>query len=367
MPFSFAHFVSPHNRPRQTGVPELGTNERNRVIVSVGTSADDDEGRAATTDGRAKPLPVRNDIARHREEVAVLRNHRLKKGGNEPFYLASRDDIWPLFERNGSRVVGQWKVIETKTPAPSELEDIYRLARYASIEHWQATRFQTTLVGNGPALDKELEGRRVRGKIEKDSKGVYFLQGKLSLGGPYFMPGLQEQYKLVEIGKRPNATDPTIPVRVGVAQPGDEIVEIRYQRIQKGGYQRFVTLTEENIWPWEEKLGARPIGQWQVIYPTGFGSSEQSRGLKFITTENSSYDEVVTITRYAGKAHYEAMGQDQALYLGGNGPDWLAWSAALERQKALTFLTEIEIAQGFLYQSPPAYLPALAERYRLAE
>jgi hypothetical protein len=75
------------------------------------------------------------------------------------------------------------------------------------------------------------------------------------------MPGLEEQYERVEIGQRPNAADSTIPVRVGVAQPGDEVVEIRYQRIQKGGYLRFVTLTEENIWPWEEKLGARPTSR----------------------------------------------------------------------------------------------------------
>ena len=70
---------------------------------------------AAATDDN--PIAVRNDIARPREEVLVLRNHRLQKGGNEPFYRASRDDVWPLFERNGSRVVGQWKVLESKNPA----------------------------------------------------------------------------------------------------------------------------------------------------------------------------------------------------------------------------------------------------------
>jgi hypothetical protein len=90
---SFARCVSPDDRFPPTGFPELDTNERNRFIVNVGTSAGYDEGRATTIGGREKPLPVRNDIARHREEVAVLRNHRLQKGGNEPFYLASRDNI----------------------------------------------------------------------------------------------------------------------------------------------------------------------------------------------------------------------------------------------------------------------------------
>lgn len=311
------------------------------------------------------PIAVRNDIARPREEVLVLRNHRLQKGGNEPFYRASRDDVWPLFERNGSRVVGQWKVLETKNPAPPDLEDVYRLVRYASIEHWQATRFQTSLVGNGPAFDKELVGRRNRAALEKDSKGIYFLKGKLASGGPYFMPGLAEKYERVEANQRPDPGDPTIPVRVDAAQPGEEIVELRYQRIQKGAYQQFVAMTEASIWPWEEKLGARPLGQWQVIYPTGVNSTEQSRGLKFMTSENLAYDEVVTLTRYAGRAHYEAMASDKAVYLGGNGPDWKAWNSAVESQRKLTLLKDVEIIQGFLYESPPAYLPGLPERYRL--
>jgi hypothetical protein len=314
-----------------------------------------------------KPIAVRNDVAKPRQEVLVLRNHRLTKGGNEPFYRASRDDVWPLFERNGSRVVGQWKVIESKSPAPSDLEDVYRLVRYASIEHWQATRFQTTLVGNGPAFDKELVGRRNRAALEKDSKGIYFLQGKLASGGPYFLPGLQEQYERVDSNQRPELNDPTIPVRVDVAQPGDEIVELRYQRIQKGTYTQFVATTEANIWPWEEKLGARPLGQWQVIYPTGVNSAERSRGIKFMTTENPAYDEVVTLTRYASRAHFDAMAVDKAVYLGGNGPDWKAWSAAIEEQRKLTLLTDVEIVQGFLYESPPAYLPGLPERYRLVK
>ena len=32
-----------------------------------------------------EPIPVRNDTARPRQEVLVLRNHRLAKGGHERF------------------------------------------------------------------------------------------------------------------------------------------------------------------------------------------------------------------------------------------------------------------------------------------
>jgi hypothetical protein len=70
------------------------------------------------------------------------------------------------------------------------------------------------------------------------------------------MPGLQEQYERVQTNQPPNVRDPTIPLRVDVAQPGDEIVEIRYQRIQKGSYPQFAAMTVESIWPWEESATA---------------------------------------------------------------------------------------------------------------
>jgi hypothetical protein len=37
---------------------------------------------------------------------------------------------------------------------------------------------------------------------------------------------------------------------------------------------------------------------------------------------------------------------------------------ALQEQQKLTLRTSIELAQGPLYYSPPAYLPGLPERYR---
>ena len=78
------------------------------------------------------------------------------------------------------------------------------------------------------------------------------MRGKLASGGPYFLPGLKEQYGRFASDQRPDPNDPTIPVRVDVAQPADEIVEIRYQRIRKGAYPEFAAITEANIWPWEE-------------------------------------------------------------------------------------------------------------------
>ena len=83
-----------------------------------------------------------------------------------------------------------------------------------------------------------------------------------------------------------------------------------------------------------------------------------------MTSESPDYEEVITVTRYASKAHFDAMASDAAVYLGGNGPDWQARTAALKDQQALTLLTNVELAQGPLYQSPPNFLPALPEQYR---
>lgn len=312
----------------------------------------------------ASPNPVRHNVATPGREILVLRNHRLQAGGHEQFYQASREDVWPYFERMGARVVGQWKVIRTDVVAPQGQEDVYRLVRYAGIEHWEATRFQRTTAGDGPAFDKDQKGRKERATIEVGSRGALFLQGETAPGGPYFMPPLKEKYELVESGRRPAATDPYIPVRVDVAQPGVEIVAIRHLRIQKGAFDRFVGLTKSHIWPWEEKLGARPIGQWKVIFPNSPGVTERSRGATLMTTESTEYDEVMTLTRYASIAHYEAMSPDRSVYSGGNGPDWQAYNSALEAQLKLTLIARAEVAQGIQYQSPPNYLPGLPERYR---
>jgi hypothetical protein len=291
----------------------------------------------------------------------------LQAGGHEQFYQASRDDVWPYFERMGARVVGQWKVIRSDAPAPQGQEDVYRLVRYASIEHWEATRFQRTTAGDGPAFEMDQRGRKERAAIEVSSRGAFFLQGETAPGGPYFLPPLQEKYELVQSGSRPSPQEAHIPVRVDVAQPGVELVAVRHDRIRKGSFERFGALTKASIWPWEEKLGARPLGQWQVVFPNVPGVKEASRGTSLISAESADYDEVITITRYASKAHYEALAPDVSVYAGGNGPDWKAYMSVLQEQQALTLRTNIELAQGLLYYSPPAYLPGLPERYRRAD
>lgn len=79
---------------------------------------------------------------------------------------------------------------------------------------------------------------------------------------------------------------------------------------------------------------------------------------------SADYDEVVTLTRYGSTAHREALlTPERAVFEGGNGPDWLAWKNALEQQRSLTASTRTELLQGFMYNSPPMYLPALPEQF----
>jgi hypothetical protein len=310
---------------------------------------------AAQQPSGAVPIAVRNQAALPGREVLVLRHQELRKGAHDDYYRASREGVWPWYEKIGTRIVGQWLVVDPTGRTATTRDDAYRLARYASFAHWRDTRDQSnaSLGGNGLDRQKSLDSGRERTGVQTGSKGAYFLQGEFADTRPLHMPGLVETYARVE-GK-PSPGDVVIAMRSGAAQPGREIVELRYQRIAKGGFDGFVAQTVRDVWPWEEKLGARPIGQWRVIYPDA-----PSR-----TRESPEFDEVVTMIRFASHAHWQAMQPDRAVLLGGNGPDWQAWRRALESQAALTRETSIEFLEGEMYHSPPVFTPSLDERYRL--
>ena len=73
---------------------------------------------------------------------------------------------------------------------------------------------------------------------------------------------------LLAAGAALNAQDsrPTPrPVRNDVAQPGREIVTIRYFRIKKGTFDVFLKTSQEDIWPFFDKMGARVVGMWKVF------------------------------------------------------------------------------------------------------
>ena len=141
--------------------------------------------------------PVRNQLAQQGREVAALRYWKVEKGCYQEFRRVSEEAIWPFFEKLGARIVGMWRVV----PAPGESEsadfdEVYLLTRYASIEHWSATRDMAKLGGNGPDFDACAAAVRRRQELSRETS-VRFLEGSTSPGGPYFLPGLDERYSEV--------------------------------------------------------------------------------------------------------------------------------------------------------------------------
>jgi hypothetical protein len=80
------------------------------------------------------------------------------------------------------------------------------------------------------------------------------------------------------------------PVRNNIAQPGEEIVTIRYFRIRKGTFDHFLKASQEDVWPFFDKIGARVIGMWKVF---------PAEGVPGQAKESPDYDEVYLSTRYA--------------------------------------------------------------------
>lgn len=146
-----------------------------------------------------------------------------------------------------------------------------------------------------------------------------------------------------------SAPGATGPVRNQAAQPGQEIVTIRYFRIRKGSFPEFLRVSQEGVWPYFEKIGSRVLGMWQVIPdPEGKG-------------EARDYDEVYLATRYASLAHWSAT--RDAAALGGDGPDYAALQEALKVRRSLTLETRVTYLQGLTGPLPPVFLPPTGERF----
>ncbi|HWN99346.1 MAG TPA: hypothetical protein VNS63_08765 [Blastocatellia bacterium] len=142
------------------------------------------------------------------------------------------------------------------------------------------------------------------------------------------------------------------PVRNDVAQPGEEIVTLRYFKIRKGSFDEFLRVSVEGVWPYFEKLGSRVIGMWKVI---------TAEGVTGASGESKDFDEVYLSTRYASLDHWKAS-RDGVLH-GGNGPDWVKCKSALDRRNALTIETHVIFLKGTMAPGGPYFMPGLNENY----
>ena len=299
------------------------------------------------------PLAVRNDVSRAGEELLVLRHQKLRKGGHEAYYRISLDGVWPWFEKIGTRIAGQWKVIHPDgSPESPDYDEGYRLARYAGYEHWKATRRGQYLGGNGPDYRKNQAALKARSHYVLGSDGAYFLQGRTAAVTPDYLPALAEKYESVEAAPAGGAR----PARNDAAWPAREIVALDRRRIAKGAADSFIAAGAEGIRPYLEKVGVRVIGCWKAVYPP------ESR-----SPESPDYDEVFTMARYAGYEHWKAARPEEIVFLGGDGKDYAAYSAAREAQQQMTRERTVVFLEGYFHQSPPFFLPGMRESYRKIE
>jgi hypothetical protein len=118
--------------------------------------------------------------------IATQRTFRIKKGSFPEFHRVSAQGVWPYFERIGARIVGMWLVTEDEREAQSpDYDTVILLTRYASREHWRATRNPVALGGEGPLWDacrKALERRR---ELTVETWLRFLDAGVERTGGPY--------------------------------------------------------------------------------------------------------------------------------------------------------------------------------------
>lgn len=139
------------------------------------------------------------------------------------------------------------------------------------------------------------------------------------------------------------------PVRNLTPVIGQEVVTLRYFKIRKGSFPEFLQVSQEGVWPFFEKIGARIVGMWQVIPAPGESSA------------STDYDEVYLTTRYASLDHWAATRDGAAL--GGDGPDYEALQAALAVRASLTLESRVTFLQGVIGPLPPVFMPATGENF----
>ena len=294
--------------------------------------------------------PVRNDVPLQGQEMLVFRHQRLQKGGHEAYFRLSRDGVWPWFEKIGSRIVGQWKVVHPDGSAEDpEFDHGYRLARYASYDHWKATRKGHLLLGgNGPDYEKSRESLRARNHYSAGSDGAHFLEGVTASTRVYFMPALEESY--LAAGEQQSSGP--LPVRNDVSWPAPEIVAVDRFDVRKGHAKSVIERGVRDVWPYLEKVGARPIGLWEEVFPPESGFEARP-----------DHDTVFQMMRYAGYEHWKAARPQAIARMGGDGRDYDAYRRALGLLRSATVGRRVIFLQGHMYHSPPKFMPGISEAF----
>jgi hypothetical protein len=147
----------------------------------------------ASSDQFADALAVRNAAPIAGDEIAILRTFKIEKGAYDEFYRQSVEGVWPYFEKIGARIVGMWLVNHdaVETSQMRDYDEVILLTRYASVDHWQASRDPLKVGGNGPDAKALADAHAYRQSVTK-STTFLVLSGTLAHNGPYYMPAIDQ-------------------------------------------------------------------------------------------------------------------------------------------------------------------------------
>ena len=77
--------------------------------------------------------------------------------------------------------------------ASPDYDEVYLTTRYASVDHWAATRDAAAMGGDGPDYAKLQEALAIRQSLTIETK-VTFMQGVVGPLPPVYMPGTGEKF-----------------------------------------------------------------------------------------------------------------------------------------------------------------------------
>ena len=141
----------------------------------------------------SEPKRVRNAQPIPGVEVTILRSFKIKKGSYAEFHRRSVEEIWPYFEKIGARIIGMWQVDPAAIDATIETDydEAILLTRYASLDHWRASRSGIDLGGNGPDARALAAAHSYRQSVTLETS-FSVLRGHPADNGPYFMPAVAD-------------------------------------------------------------------------------------------------------------------------------------------------------------------------------
>jgi hypothetical protein len=119
---------------------------------------------------------------------------RIKNGRFSEFLEASQKGVWPFFGKIGARVVGMWQVVHPEnvtevSAADPGYDEVWLMTRYASVDHWRATRGMAALGGDGPDYEHAILALRLRGELTRHTD-LRFLSGSTLQNPPQYLPSV---------------------------------------------------------------------------------------------------------------------------------------------------------------------------------